>query len=79
MLMTGLLCIDGAIRKKENTMLLMKLDGSGTVLIDAVESRLKLAVEYAQAGEEDKAEELFANALEAENITECHLGVRRFR
>ena len=67
MIMTGLLCIDGAIRKKENTMLLMKLDGSGTVLIDAVESRLKLAVEYAQAGEEDKAEELFANALEAEN------------
>ncbi len=67
MLMTGLLCIDGAIHNKENTMLLMKLDGSGTVLIDAVESRLKLAVEYAQAGEEDKAEELFANALEAEN------------
>jgi hypothetical protein len=67
MIMTGLLCIDGAIRKKENTMLLMKLDGSGTVLIDAVESRLKQAVEYAQAGEEDKAEELFANALEAEN------------
>jgi len=67
MLMIGLLCIDGAIHNKENTMLLMKLDGSGTVLIDAVESRLKLAVEYAQAGEEDKAEELFANALEAEN------------
>ena len=67
MLMTGLLCIDGAIHNKENTMLLMKLDGSGTVLIDAVESRLKQAVEYAQAGEEDKAEELFANALEAEN------------
>jgi len=67
MLMIGLLCIDGAIHNKENTMLLMKLDGSGTVLIDAVESRLKQAVEYAQAGEEDKAEELFANALEAEN------------
>ena len=48
-------------------MLIHKLDGSGTILIDAVESRLKLAVEAAQAGEEDKAEKLFANALEAEN------------
>jgi len=47
--------------------LLMKLDGSGTVLIDAVESRLKLAVEAAEAGDTAKADMLFANALEAEN------------
>ena len=48
-------------------MLLMKLDGSGTVLIGAAASRLKLAVEAAEAGDTAKSDMLFANALEAEN------------
>jgi hypothetical protein len=36
------------------------------LIIDAVESRLKLATEAAEAGDAEKAERLFTNALDAE-------------
>ncbi len=60
-------------------MLLMKLDGSGMVNIDAVDSRLKVASEYEQeaftfyAGPQrdvllGKARELLANALEVDRV-----------
>ena len=47
-------------------MLLTKLDGSGTVLIDAVDSRLKVACEYETKGRYHLSSIIFANALEAD-------------
>ena len=66
--------------QKDNDMLLMKLDGSGMVNIDAVDSRLKMSCEYEQeaftfyAGPRrdvllGRARELLANALGDPNET----------
>ena len=52
--------------RKDNAMLLTKLDGSGTVLIDAVDSRLKVACEYETKGRYHLSSIIFANALEAD-------------
>ena len=52
--------------RKDNAMLLTKLDGSGTILIDAVDSRLKVACEYEAKGRYYLSSIIFGNALEAD-------------